>query len=260
MLIDTHAHLDASEFAPDRDAVVDAARAQGVGCIVVPGVSWENLPAVLATCRRYALCVPALGLHPLYVGSHRPEHLAGLREWVARERPVAIGEIGLDYYVPGVDPAAQAYYFVEQLRIARAFDLPVLLHVRKAHDQALKLLRRMGVDRGIAHAFNGSAQQAQAFIKQGFKLGFGGALTFPRALKLRALARELPLGAIVLETDAPDIPPIDAGRGRNSPQYLRAIAQCVADLRAMPFEDLAEATTINAREVLALRACSGGTG
>lgn len=258
MLVDTHCHLDAAEFDPDRDEVHARARAAGVAVMVVPAISAANFAPVLATCRRYPGCLPALGLHPMYIGEHRPEHLDALRQAIAAEKPVAVGEIGLDYFVPELDPATQEYYFVEQLKIARDHELPVLLHVRRAVDEVLKGLRRVKVTGGIAHAFSGSRQQAEEFIKLGFKLGFGGAFTYSRANRLRTLAAELPLESIVLETDAPDIPPAFLAPGaRNSPEYLPRIAEELATLRGMRPEDLAEAATRNAQAVLGMVARGG---
>lgn len=250
--IDTHCHLDAAEFDADRDAEYARAVAAGVGIQVVPAVSRDDFAAVAATCERYPGCLPAWGLHPMYVHVHRPEHLAELRAQIEARRPVAIGEIGLDFFVRDNDPAAQAFFLVEQLKIARDHDLPVLLHCRRANDELLKQLRRIGVRGGITHAFNGSRQQADAFIKLGFKLGFGGAFTWPRANNLRRLATELPLEAIVLETDSPDIPPVWIGRGRNAPGELPRIAQVLAELRAIDVATVAEATTRNARELVRL--------
>jgi len=249
--IDTHCHLDAAEFDADRDAVYAAAIAGRVDTLVVPAVSRDNFAAVAATCERYPGCLPAWGLHPMYVHVHRPEHLADLRAQVATQRPVAIGEIGLDLFVE-LDYAMQEFFLVEQLKIARDYDLPVLLHCRKANDPLLKHLRSIGVRGGIAHAFNGSRQQADAFIKLGFRLGFGGAFTWPRANNLRRLAVELPLEAIVLETDSPDIPPVWIGRGRNAPGELPRIAQTLAGLRGIDVAAVAAASTRNARELFDL--------
>jgi len=250
MLIDTHCHLDAAEFDPDRDAVFQRARSAGVGGIVVPAVEFTNFDAVLQTCAHYPNCVPALGMHPMYIARHRPEHLGSLRAAIEKQRPVAVGEIGLDFFVPDLDPATQEFYFVEQLKIAREFDLPVLLHIRRANDQILKQLRRYQVKGGIAHAFNGSPQQAEAFLKLNFKLGFGGAMTYTRALNLRRLATELPLEAIVLETDAPDIPPQSIHKQRNSPEYLPEIAQTLAGLRKLSIQEVILATARNACAVI----------
>ena len=249
--IDTHCHLDAAEFDADRDAVYAAAHDGGVATLVVPAISRDNFAAVAATCARFPGCLPAWGLHPMYIDVHRPEHLTDLRAQIEAQRPVAIGEIGLDLFVD-LDYATQEYFYVEQLKIAQDYDLPVLLHCRRANDQLLKHLRKTRVRGGIAHAFNGSPQQADEFIKLGFKLGFGGAFTWPRANNLRRLAADLPLDAIVLETDSPDIPPVWIGRGRNAPGELPRIAQTLAELRKMDLDAVAQATTRNARELFGL--------
>lgn len=249
MLIDTHCHLDAPEFDADRPEVVARARAAGVATMIVPAITVATFAKTVAVARQYD-CPLALGLHPIYLPEYQPQHLAILREWVAREQPVAIGEIGLDFFVPGLDPAHQYALLVEQLKIARDFDLPVLLHIRRAQDQVLKALRQVGVKGGIAHAFNGSRQQADAFIRLGFKLGFGGAFTYPRALNLRRLAEELPLESIVLETDSPDMAPEWISRQRNEPAQLPRIATLLAELRGISLQDLTAVTTANAREIM----------
>lgn len=250
MLVDTHCHLDAAEFDADRDAVAEAAIAAGVGRIVVPAVERANFGAVASVCRDYSGCLAAYGIHPMYVDRAREEDLDALRETILRERPLALGEIGLDGFVEPRDDVRQEFYFSAQLQIARDNSLPVLLHVRRAIDKVLKHLRHCPVPGGIAHAFNGSRQQADEFIKLGFKLGFGGAMTFPRASRIRELAATLPLDAIVLETDAPDIPPEWRVGARNTPDQLPRIAQILADLRGIAAEEVAAATTRNATAVL----------
>ncbi len=254
LLIDTHCHFDAAEFGLDRDAEYARAVAGGVTLQIIPAITRDNFADVAAACKRYPGCLPAWGLHPMLIAAHRPEHLGDLRTQIEAHRPVAIGEIGLDLFVRGLDFATQEYFYVEQLKLAREYDLPVLLHCRKSADQLLKQLRRIRIRGGIAHAFNGSPQQAEVFIKLGFKLGFGGAFTWPRANNLRRLAVNLPLEAIVLETDSPDIPPIWIGRGRNAPAELPRIAQTLAELRGISVEQVSETTTRNARAVLALQA------
>ena len=256
MLFDTHCHLDACEFDADRDAVVSKAHAAGVECLLVPAVTRENFSAVRACCRRFRGCLPAYGIHPLYVGMAAEDDLVALRDWLAAELtgdmpPVAVGESGLDYFLPDYDADRQERFFVEQLEIAAELDLPVVLHVRRAVDAVLKHLRRSGVRRGIAHAFNGSRQQADAFVALGFKLGFGGAMTYPGSTRIRRLAAALPLETIVLETDAPDIPPRwlsrdESSMRRNSPDQLRRIATELAELRAVSPETIMTATTANA--------------
>ena len=254
-MIDTHCHLDAREFDTDRDAVVAAAREAGVTTLILPSVEVSGFPAVRACCQRYPGCHPAYGIHPLYVGAAREDDLYTLRQWLRDEisgehPPVAVGEIGLDFFVPGHDASRQEQFFIEQLQIAAEFDLPVLLHVRRAVDQVLKCLRHSKVRRGIAHAFNGSRQQAQAFIDLGFKLGFGGAMTWPRATRIRQLATELPLESIVLETDAPDMSPVWRQGQRNSPDQLLPIAESLAALRFLPLASVLESTTANARKIM----------
>ena len=250
MLIDTHCHLDAAEFDVDRAAVADAARRAGVDLIVVPAVERANFGAVASVCREFLGCRAAYGVHPMYVDRARDEDLEALDETVRREHPLAIGEIGLDHFVEPRDEARQDFFFSAQLRLAREYGLPVLLHVRRAIDPVLRELRRCRVPGGIAHAFNGSRQQADEFIKLGFKLGFGGAMTFPRATRIRELAATLPLDAIVLETDAPDIPPEWQPGARNAPDRLPRIAQALAELRGIPLQQVAESTTTNATAAL----------
>ena len=254
MLVDTHCHLDAVEFDEDRDELVAAALDAGVSRIVVPAVCAGAFDAVRALAARHAAVRYALGIHPMYVDRADDADLGRLRDAVAAAlsdpRFVGVGEIGLDHFVPGLDRARQERFLVEQLRIARDFDLPVILHVRRAQDAVLKQLRRWRPRSGIAHAFNGSVQQADAFVALDCALGFGGAMTFPRALQIRRLAATLPLEAIVLETDAPDIPPAWVAPGRNRPQELAAIADALAGLRGVPVDAVAGATGATAARVL----------
>ena len=258
MLIDTHCHLDAAEFAADRDALLLAARAAGVDAIVVPSVGPGNWAAVSDCCQRLTGLYPAYGIHPLYLDGLAEAAMHALKDRIAAElkaanSPVAVGEIGLDFFMPGYDAGRQEAIFVEQLKIARDFDLPVLLHVRRSVDRVLMCLRRVGVRGGIAHAFNGSLQQADAFIRLGFKLGFGGAMTYARASRIRELATILSLESIVLETDAPDIPPGWLAGGRNTPAELARIAGVLSELRGMSGEEVAAATSRNACTVLRLQ-------
>jgi TatD DNase family protein len=251
-LIDTHCHLDVEEFAADRDAVVARARAAGVSDFVIPGIYRDEWPALIAFCRSGPGLHPALGLHPVYLERHTAADLAALPAWVERERPVAIGEIGLDFHLRELDRTRQQQVLEEQLVVAREFSLPVLLHVRKAHDEMLHTLRRARLVGGICHAFNGSLQQAQQYLELGFKLGFGGMLTYERSNKLRALARALPLSALVLETDAPDLTVASHRFERNSPEYLPEVLAALAAVRDADPAAVAAATTANAREVLGL--------
>ena len=258
MFIDSHCHLDASEFDADRDAVVARARAARVGQIVIPGVHAANFDTVRDLAHQHGL-VYALGVHPLYVMQAGDADLALLDAQLAAHaedpRLVAVGEIGLDHFVPGTDPERQHQFYIEQLRLAKRHGLPVILHVRKSADQLLAGLRRIGCQGGIAHAFNGSRQQADEFIKLGFKLGFGGTLTFERSLQIRRLAVELPDTALVLETDSPDIPPqwlyktaAERAAGatmRNEPAELPRIGAELAALRGVSPEQVAAFTAAN---------------
>ena len=251
MFIDTHCHLDAREFSGTHSALVQEAVAAGVGTLVLPSVAASNFATVQQLCALHAHCAPAFGIHPMYLDRAQPADLDLLREFLQQHHPVAVGEIGLDFFVENFDQEKQEFYFSAQLKLAQEFKLPVLLHIRKAQDTILKHLRRTPVCGGIAHAFNGSPQQAAAFIKLGFKLGFGGAMTYPRATKLRELAATLPLHSIVLETDAPDIPPAFLERGQpNRPSYLPRIAETLAQLRNMPLADIARITSANALAAL----------
>ncbi|MDQ8021175.1 MAG: TatD family hydrolase [Moraxellaceae bacterium] len=251
-LIDTHLHLDAAEFDGDREAVIARARSAGVTRLVLPAVLPANFDAVRDLARRLPGSVHAYGIHPLYVGQVQESDIAVLEARLAEGDAVAVGEIGLDGYEAEPDPARQEWFFNEQLRLAKRFDLPVILHVRRAQDRVLKYLRRHGLHRGIAHAFNGSPQQAQAFIDQGFKLGFGGAMTFSGSTRIRALAASLPLQAIVLESDGPDIRPAWAQDVPNEPANVARFAEELAGLRGISSEEVARITTANACEALRL--------
>lgn len=261
MLIDTHCHLDATEFAADRAEVLKAAKAAGVTGLVIPAVEPGSFDTLRACCWSSSdddlKCYPAYGIHPLYLPALDDAALPVLRQWLASEMvgerpPVAVGEIGLDHFVPGFDVLRQEFFLIEQLKIARDLDLPVLLHTRRAVDQVLKCLRRVRVRGGIAHAFSGSRAQAEAFVALGFGLGFGGAMTFAGSTRIRKLAAELPLSSVVLETDAPDIPPAWLAGRRNAPAELPRIAEMLAELRRIPVGEVAAATSHNASVLLGL--------
>ncbi|MCL1825375.1 MAG: TatD family hydrolase [Betaproteobacteria bacterium] len=252
MLIDTHIHLDAAEFDPDRAALLARARAAGIEKFVVPAVDRAGFARVLALAETTPGVFPVLGIHPLTVDHADEADLDLLDALLAQGRAVAVGEIGLDHYVPGFNAARQEAFFVAQLKLARRHGLPVILHVRRAQDAVLAALRRVRVAGGIAHAFNGSPRQAEAFIELGFKLGFGGAMTFDGSRRIRRLAAELPLDAIVLETDAPDMPPAWARGERNVPENLLHIAGVLAELRGLLPKEIIRATSDNACAVLAL--------
>lgn len=252
-LIDTHCHLDISAFANDFETVLTRARAAGVAGMILPGVDRDGWERMLTLCRTNTGLFAAPGLHPMYLALHHPHHLEELDRLVSREPVVAIGEIGLDYYIDDYDPAAQQKLFEHQLQIAKRARLPVLLHVRKAHDRVLATLRAKRFSHGgIVHAYTGSHQQALAYIKLGFAISFCGTLTYDRAKKIRSIAAALPEQWVVIETDAPDIP-LAGRRGRpNLPEYLPEIQQELARLRNEAPEDAARYTTANACRLLGL--------
>lgn len=253
-LVDSHCHLDASEFDADRDAVIARARAAGVRQQVVPAVDAAGWQKLRDTCAADDGLYPAYGLHPMYLSSHREEHLHALEAWIARERPVAVGECGLDYFVEGLDHEAQQRYFDGQLAIAREADLPVVVHARRAVDAVIASIRGHAPVRGVVHSFAGSAEQARQLHDLGFLVGLGGPVTYERANRLRKLAATLPIEQLLLETDAPDQPDAHIRGLRNEPARLTTVLNVIAELRDEDPMDLAAATTRNARKLFALPA------
>ena len=249
-LFDTHCHLDVEAFDPDRTQVLDRARGAGVAHLLVPAIrrsGWQRLWELCAADRHL---YPAIGLHPMMLDDHADEDIAALDDFVRTHRPVAIGEIGLDYAVESLDRERQQALLEAQLEIAARYRLPVVLHVRKAHEPMLRTLKGYDLSGGTCHAFNGSEQQAARYYEMGFRFGFGGMLTYPKARHLRELAQRLPLDSIILETDAPDMSGADHRGQRNSPEYLPEVAAVIAELRGESVEFIARTTTNNACEVL----------
>lgn len=252
-LIDTHSHVDLTVFRDDIQEVLTRAREAGVVAQVLPGVyraGWERL---LSLCSRENDLYPAIGLHPLYLQHHGQDDLDVLRDHAQQGELKGIGEIGLDYFNQDADRRAQQELFEAQLAIAAEARLPVLLHVRKAHDQVQATLRRLRFSHGgIVHAFGGSLQQAEHYLKMGFLISICGTITYDRATRIRALAAAIPLESLVLETDSPDIPPAAHHGQRNSPEYLPEILAALADLRGETAECIAEQSTKNAKNLLGL--------
>lgn len=245
-LYDSHSHLDAPEFDADREAVIGRAEAAGIAQQLVPAVAFRTWPALKATCALRPGIKAAFGLHPMYLAEHRPEHLDALPDWIERERPAAVGECGLDFFIEGLDPESQRRYFVRQLEIARDFRLPVVLHARRAVDEVIATIRRVGGLRGVVHSWSGSEEQAAQLYRLGFSLGIGGPVTFERAQRLRRTVATMPIEHLLLETDSPDQP--DAGRRgqRNEPAFLVDVLREVARLRGEDESVVAEATRRNA--------------
>ncbi|QKL00592.1 YchF/TatD family DNA exonuclease [Pseudomonas sp. NY5710] len=253
-LIDTHTHLDFPDFDADRPRVLTNAAARGVKRMVVLGVYQANFQRVWALASGEPGLFAALGLHPVYLEQHRPEHLQQLREWLERLRGdpqlCAVGEFGLDYYLEHLDKARQQALFEAQLQMACDFQLPALLHVRRSHAQVIATLKRYKPARaGVVHAFAGSYEEAREYIKLGFRLGLGGAATWPQALRLRKTLARLPLDSVVLETDAPDMAPAMFPGARNSPEHLPEIANALAQVMGVEAGELAAASTRNACEL-----------
>jgi TatD DNase family protein len=254
MLIDSHCHLDAPEFDRDRDAVIERARSAGVTAQVIPAIAASGWSKLQAVCASHEGLHPAFGLHPMFLAEHRDEHIGALRAWLATERAVAVGECGLDFHVPDLDEARQRLFFEAQLRIAHEFNLPVIVHARKAVDAVISTIRNIGGLRGVVHSFSGSEQQAEQLWKLGFCLGIGGPVTYERAQRLRRIVATMPIDFLLLETDAPDQPDATHRGERNEPARLTIVRDCIAGLRGMAAESVAEATSINARRLFALPA------
>ncbi|MEE4679608.1 TatD family hydrolase [Pseudomonas alliivorans] len=253
-LIDTHTHLDFPDFDADRTQVLDRCRSLGVQRMVVLGVYQRNWQRLWDLTLENPALHAALGLHPVYIDEHRPEHLTELGDWLTRHKGhpqlCAVGEIGLDYYVEGLDKARQQQVFEAQLQLAAEFDLPVLLHVRRSHADVIATLKRHSLKRsGVIHAFAGSREEAREYIKLGFKLGLGGAATWPQALRMHRVIAELPLDSVVLETDSPDMAPAMFPNQRNSPEHLPNICTALAALMNVSPEHLAQASTRNAHDL-----------
>ena len=245
-LVDSHSHFDVAEFDADRDAALARARDAGVHDQVVPAIDvagWENLRRV---CTAGSGLHAAYGLHPMFLERHEDSHLDALAEWIEREKPVAVGECGLDYYVEGLDRERQRALFLRQLQLARDFDLPVIVHARRALDEVLVMLRQVGGLRGVVHSYSGSEEQARQLFEAGFHLGLGGPVTYERAKRLRRIVASMPLEWLLLETDAPDQPCAHRRGTRNEPAFMRDVLDTVASLRGMSIGEVAAATTANA--------------
>jgi TatD DNase family protein len=251
-VIDTHVHLDAPAFDPDRAAVLAEARAAGVDGFVVPAVARAGFAALARLAVDAPDIHPAYGLHPMYLAEHADADAEALARWLADHPAVAVGECGLDFHVAGLDPQRQRRLFDAQLRIARALRLPVILHARKAVDEVSAMLRRVGGLVGVVHSFSGSREQALRLIALGFRLGFGGPITYPRANRLRELVATLPVDALLAETDAPDQPLCGHQGQRNAPARLAQVVATMADLRGVPVATMAAQLDANARALFRL--------
>ena len=251
-IIDSHCHIDVAEFEPDRNEVIAQCHALGISDMVVPAIEASSWNALIETCQQYQGLHITLGMHPVFIDQHQPEHLQQLQTMLDSTKPVAIGEIGLDYYINNPQKEKQLQLFEAQLKLASDYQLPVILHVRKAYDDVIRLLKKYSVPGGTSHAFNGSIQHAEQYRKLGFKLGFGGTMTYPNASKIHRLAKEIPLEDIVLETDAPDMTVASHRGERNSPAYIIESLSALASLKGLSEERVAEITTENSLGVFSL--------
>ncbi len=248
-LTDSHAHIDDRSFGADRDAMFARAHEAGIRHIVVPAIDRASWPRIASICARHPQAHPAYGLHPIFLDQHRPEHLDDLVVQLHTHPAIAVGEIGLDFFLSDLDPARQREYFLRQLRIAREFDLPVIVHARRAMDEVTSTIKRMGGLRGVVHSFSGSVQQAERLWELGFHIGIGGPVTYERAQRLRHIVGTMPIERLLLETDAPDQPDAMHRGQRNEPMRLAEILRVVALLRGESEAVVAAATTANARHL-----------
>ncbi|MDH5393092.1 MAG: TatD family hydrolase [Gammaproteobacteria bacterium] len=251
-VIDTHCHLDLAVFDSDRQQILDNCSRLGVSGIIVPAIEAAGWPQLLRLCSQHEMLRPALGLHPVFIHKHGIEDIDLLDQHLDNKNIIAVGEIGLDFYIENTDKEKQTDFFDMQLSIAEKHKLPVILHVRKAHDEVLALIKTKNIVGGSCHAFNGSLEQAKRYIDYGFKLGFGGTLTLPNARKIHELAKNIALEAILLETDAPDMSGYQHKGQRNQPDFIIDALNALAQIKNLPAEEVATRTTLNARQLFRL--------
>jgi TatD DNase family protein len=251
-LIDTHCHIDAPEFDADRGDVLARAKAHEVGPLIAPAIRAQDFPALIELAHSHQVIKPCFGLHPLYLAEHRPEHLEELAGVLRAGRPLALGEIGLDFFANELSINDQQFYFQAQLKLAREFELPVVVHARAATEQVMLSLRKYNVRRGVIHSFSGSRVQAEQLIAAGFHLGFGGPISYPRARKLRELICVLPLEVLLIETDAPDQPLCGRQGVRNEPMRIREVLEVWSELRQIDSAQLTARLNANARRCFGL--------
>ena len=245
-LIDSHCHLDVAEFAADLPETLERGRKNGVAAYVVPAIDFASWPGLQALAMRYPEIKPAFGLHPMFLAEYQPVHLDALPGWLQKPECVAVGECGLDFFVPGLDAALQETVFIEHIRLAVRFAKPLIIHARQATERVIQLLKTHGPATGVIHSYSGSLEQARQLIAMGIYLGIAGPITYPRSNRIRALVKDVPLENLLLETDAPDQPLYGEQGRRNEPGLLPRIAQAIADVKGLPIEEVARQTTENA--------------
>lgn len=252
MIIDSHCHIDFETFNQDREQVLTRARQLGIQSIIVPGISAANWPGVKDVCQQFPELYPTYGLHPYYIDQHSNDDLVLLDDWLIRENAIAVGECGLDFFLKHLDKARQLYLFEAQLDIAKAHDLPLVIHARKATEQVIQCLKSRAGLKGMIHSYSGSYEQAVQLIDMGFYLSFGGPVTYPKASRLRQLVSKLPLDALLVETDAPDQPDLKHHGLRNEPGYITNVIEHISQLKEVPIKQVTEITTQNAVKLFSL--------
>lgn len=252
MIIDSHCHIDFETFDEDRDQVIYRANRLGIQSIIVPGISTSTWPRVKSVCQQHKGLYPAYGLHPYFIDQHSDHDLVTLEQWLNTENPVAIGECGLDYYLKHLPKDKQLHLFEAQLDMARRHNLPLVIHARKATEQVIQCLKARPGLKGMIHSFSGSYEQAMQLIDLGFYLSFGGAVTYPKASRLRYMVSKLPLEALLIETDAPDQPDFNHQGLRNEPGYISQVIDQISELKDLNRQQLIDKTTRNARLLFSL--------
>jgi TatD DNase family protein len=253
-LIDSHCHLDVTDFADDLPEVIARAVQSGVSGFVVPAISASGWPHLANLAALHAGLHPAYGLHPMFLAEHTDADLDALPQWVSRSECVAVGECGLDFFVSDLDPIRQETIFIAHIRLAAETGKPLIIHARRATERVIQLLRRHGPTHGVIHSYSGSLEQAQSLIDMGFMLGIGGPITYPRSRRIREIVRECPLSHLLLETDAPDQPMSGEQGRRNEPAKLVRVAEAMAEIRGIPMADVAAQTRCNAERLFGLAA------
>ncbi|MGM0430198.1 MAG: TatD family hydrolase [Pseudomonadota bacterium] len=248
-LYDTHCHLDFQAFDNDREQVLENAKEVNVERFMVPGVSAEQWPRLQQLAEQFSSWRFALGLHPWFIGKHSLNQIDELEKALdkPKERLLAVGEIGLDATCG--DSELQRKLFIEQLKLARQYRLPTIIHHRKTLETTHPLLKQYGSESGVIHAFSGSYQQAMKFVDCGYKLGVGGVITYTRAKKTREAIAKVPVSALVLETDSPDMPVCGYQGQRNEPARIAKVLDVLVDLRSMSKESLSETLWQNSCEL-----------
>jgi len=252
MIIDSHCHIDFEDFDKDRSEVLSNSKKSGIKHIIVPGITRNTWPRLKKVCNQYSNLHPAYGLHPYFLNEHEPEHLDDLKQWTTQETTVAIGECGLDFYLRDLDINKQVYYFEAQLDIAKENKLPVIIHSRKATEQVIQIIKKKNIQKGMIHSYSGSLEQAKQLIDLGFYISFGGAITYDAATRIRKIAKEIPLDALLIETDSPDQPDKRHKGLRNQPDFILEVINTISDLRNISPEIIKDSTSSNANSLFGI--------